>query len=419
MNQHTRHWGLDPAIAFLNHGSFGACPTVVLETQSRLRAQMEAEPIKFFVEDFFNLMDEGRKSLGAFLSCDWQDFAPIPNATNAVATVLDSLVDSGRIAPGDELLINDHEYPACQNIFRRAARRSGAKVITASIPFPCPSSAVAAEAVLSRVTSRTRLVLLSHITSPTGMIMPVNSLVRELESRDIMCLVDGAHAPGMVPGLSLSELNPSFYTANCHKWICSPKGSAFLYVRKDLQEDLRPLALSNNAEKPRPHRSQFLTEFDYQGTADYTPFMAIPAALSFMEELGRSMKPVAHERGFDSLMQANHDLCISGRNTICSQLGIEPPIPDDMVGSISTMILPPHAKASQAKLDALRARPSAYHDAIQDAVLRTHKIQVPFWGLAGKPERFVRISAQVYNSLEQYQRLGEAIKIELANEVSA
>lgn len=419
MNQHTRHWGLDPAIAFLNHGSFGACPTVVLAEQSRLRAQMEAEPIKFFVEDFFNLMDVARKSLGEFLLCDWQDLAPIPNATNAVATVLDSLVDSGRIAPGDELLINDHEYPACQNIFRRAARRSGAKVVTANIPFPCTSPAAAGESVLSQVTSRTRLVLLSHITSPTGMIMPVESLVRELESRDIMCLVDGAHAPGMIPGLNLTELNPSFYTANCHKWICSPKGSAFLYARKDLQEELRPLALSNNAEKPKKGRSQFLTEFDYQGTSDYTPFMAIPAALAFMEELGRSLKPAHGERGFDRLMRANHDLCIAGRNIICSHLGITPPVPDEMVGCISTMILPPHTGANQARLDALRARPSAYHDAIQDAVLRNHKIQVPFWGLAGKPERFVRISAQIYNSLEQYQRLAEAIKVELAQEAAS
>jgi isopenicillin-N epimerase len=369
---------------------------------------MEAEPIRFFVEEFMELMDTARKALGGFLSCNWQDFAPIPNATIAVATVLDSLVDSGRIAPGDELLINEHEYPACQNNFRRAARRAGAKVVTASLPFPCESPAAAADALMDRVTSKTRLVLLSHVTSPTGIILPVESLVRELNSRGIHTLVDGAHAPGMVESLNLGTLGAAFYTANCHKWICSPKGSAFLYVREDLQAEVRPLALSNNAEKPKAGRSQFLTEFDFQGTADYTAFMAIPKAIEFMSSLLPG--------GFIEVMRRNHALCIEGRNIVCSELGIKPTAPDSMLGSICTMILPPHDEATRARI---MLRPSRYHDAIQDEMLRKYRIQVPFWGLAGKPERFLRISAQVYNSVEQYRYLAGAVKDLLAAERKA
>jgi isopenicillin-N epimerase len=161
--------------------------------------------------------------------------------------VLDSLVDEGLIA-GDELLADDHEYPACQNNLRRAARRSGATVVTAELPFPCPSPDAMIDGLLAKVTSHTRLALLSHVASPTGLVMPIERIVRELEQRGVMTLVDGRTPQGMVAGLGLDALGASFYTANCHEWICSPKGSAFLHVRKDLQPRVRPLALQQRRE---------------------------------------------------------------------------------------------------------------------------------------------------------------------------
>jgi isopenicillin-N epimerase len=404
-SEHARHWAIDPEVCFLNHGSFGGTPLVVMQAQDAMRARMERETIRFFVEDFSPLMDRARVALANFLSCRWEDLAPIPNATVAVATVLDSLVECGRIAKGDELLTNEHEYPACQNSLRRAAKRSGAKVVTASIPFPCPSPKAAADAILSKVSPRTRVVLLSHVTSPTGLILPVESIVRDLESRGVMTLIDGAHAPGMVPGLDLGRLGASFYTANCHKWICSPKGSAFLHVRADMQEFIRPLALSNNAEKPKPGRSQFLTEFDFQGTGDYTPFMCIPEAIEFMSHVIPG--------GFPAVMRHNHELCLAGRDLLCRELGMTPPAPDEMIGTICTMILPPHDEATRMRL---AARPSKYHDAIQDEMLRRFRIQVPFWFLAGKPDRFVRISAQLHNSPAQYEYLAESLKTLLREE---
>jgi isopenicillin-N epimerase len=404
-SEFARHWAIDPGICFLNHGSFGGTPRAVMAAQDALRARMEAETIRFFVQDFSGLVDRARRSLAAFLHCQWDDLAPVPNATVAVATVLDSLIDEGLIAPGDELLTNDHEYPACQNNLRRAARRSGAKVVIAELPFPCPSAEAMIDGVLAKVTSRTRLALLSHVTSPTGLVMPVERLVPELERRGVMTLVDGAHAPGMVAGLDLDAMGASFYTANCHKWICSPKGSAFLHVRKDLQPRVRPLALSNNAERPKPGRSQFLTEFEYVGTCDYTAFMCIPDAIEFMSGLLPG--------GFAEVMERNRRLCLAGRDILCRELGITPPAPDAMIGAICTMILPPHEEARRLRLS---QRPSIYHDAIQDEALRRFSIQVPFWGLPSRPDRFVRISAQLHNSEAQYRHLAGAIKVLLEEE---
>ncbi|MBL9000816.1 MAG: aminotransferase class V-fold PLP-dependent enzyme [Phycisphaerae bacterium] len=401
-------FALDPAVCFLNHGSFGACPREVLEAQRAIRDRMEAEPIRFFVRDFEGLMDEARAALGEFLRCDWRDLAPVPNATVAVATVLDHVVDSGWLGPGDDILTNEHEYPACQNNIRRAARRAGAKVVSAPIPFPCPGPGAVIDAILEKVTARTRLALLSHVTSPTGLVLPVEALVRELESRGVRTLIDGAHAPGMVPALNLGTLGASYYTANCHKWICSPKGSAFLYVRRELQEadgGFRPLALSNNAEKPKPGRAPFLTEFEYVGTSDYTPFMSIPAAIRAMG----AMLP----GGWPAVMRHNHELCLRGRDVILAALGVPAAAPDEMIGSICTIILPPHPPAVREKL---MARKSIYHDALQDAVLERWGVQVPFWGLAGKPDRFVRISAQMYNSPGQYEHLARAVGSELERE---
>lgn len=385
----------------MNHGSFGACPREVLAAQDGYRAQMEREAVRFFVEEFEGLMDRTRRDLAGFLGCAWDEIAPVANATVASATVFDNLA----LKAGDEIVINEHEYPACQNNARRAASRAGARVVTASMPFPIAGPQQIVDAILSKVTERTRLVMVSHVTSPTGLVLPVERLVAELEPRGVRVFVDGAHAPGMVPTLNLGTLGASYYTGNAHKWICAPKGGAFLYVRRDRQEGFRPLVLSNHAEKPKGGRAPFLTEFDFVGTADYTGFVAISDALRVMREMVPG--------GWAEIMRRNHEMAVRGREIVCAELGVEPPAPEQMIGSIATMILPAHAPERMARV---RARPSAYHDALQDALIRNHRIQVPVWGLAGKPERFVRISAQVYNSEEQYVYLARALKAELAAE---
>lgn len=413
----STHWCLEPTTVFLNHGSFGACPRATRAAQKNLRKQLEAEPVRFFVESYRPLMDEARRALAAFLDCDWSSLAPIPNATHAVATILRHLEDTKSLKPGDEILTNDHEYPACQNILRATAARTGAKVITATLPFPCASAHELESAILSAVTPRTRLALISHVTSPSALILPVGTLVPKLRARNILTLIDGAHAPGMVDSLNLRDLRPDFYTANCHKWLCAPKGSAFLYVDPAHHATFRPLVLSNNAEKPIPGRDHFLTEFDYLGTTDQTAFMSIPASITAMADIARDFLSLPantpSRAAWSAIMARNHDLAIKARDLLCRALSIEPPAPANILGSIATIILPPHPPALMARL---RQRPTNYHDALQDALIHRHHIQVPVWSVEGRPHRTLRISVQLYNSIEQYEYLSAALKEELARE---
>lgn len=399
----ARHWTLDPEVCFLNHGSFGACPRAVLEAQSELRARLEREPVRWFVESFESLMDSARTAAAAFLHCPAEDLLFVTNATQAITTVFDNL--EPMLKPGDELLATGHEYPACMNNLRRTAARTGATIVNVPVPFPLTSADQVREAILSAVTPRTRLALISQVTSPSALILPVEEIIPDLEARGIITILDGAHAPGFTPRANLAALKPSFYTANLHKWVCSPKGSAILYIRPDRQQGFRPWCLSNHAEKPKPGRKHLLTEFDFIGTQDHTPWLSIPAAISTMQSLVPG--------GWPEVMRRNHDLAIKGRDILCRTLGIQPPAPDSMLGSMSTLFLPPHEPARNARL---MARPSRYHDALQDALITRHRIQVPVWSIAGDGRRLFRISAQLYNSPAQYEYLAQALAQELEAE---
>lgn len=362
---------------------------------------MESEPIRFFVEELQPLMDRMRQAVGAFVKCGPEGIAPMPNASIAVATVLENV----RLGAGDEILTTTHEYPACLNSVRRAAARWGARVVYAEVPFPCPGPEAVFDSIMSGLSARTKLALISHVTSPSGLVLPVERLVRELEGAGVACLIDGAHAPGMVAWLDVGALGASYYAANCHKWVCSPKGSAFLHVREDRREGFRPLALSNHAEAARPGRAQFLTEFDYVGTQDYTALLAIPDALACMG----SMTP----GGWPDVMARNHAMAVGAREHLCSALGAAAPAPAAMIGSTATIILPPHDAERHARL---MKRPTRYHDALQDALVDRWRIQVPVWGVAGRPQRFLRVSAQLYNSPAQYGYLAHAVAHELGVE---
>ncbi len=407
-SEFARHWDLDPGVVFLNHGSFGAAPREVKLAQQRLRDRMESEPVRFFVEAHRGLLDAARDALAHFIHCDPGDIAPVTNATVGVATVLQNLVDSGSLKPGDELLTNTHEYPACQNNLRRAAARTGAKVVSVDLPFPCSGPRAVVDAILAGVTPRTRLALISHVTSPTGLVLPVEDLVPALAKLGVETLVDGAHAPGMIESLDLSGLRPTYYTGNLHKWACAPKGSAFLYVSKErrARAPFRPVVLSNNAENAIAGRDQFLTEFDFVGTADYTPFHVLPETLGFMGGLLPG--------GWTELMRRNRALAIAGREVLCRTLGVEPPAPAEMLGSLATICLPALPPEASARLG---ARSTRYGNPLQDALLERWKIQVPVWGLAGKPYRTLRIAAQMYNTIQQYEYLAQALKAELAAEL--
>ena len=382
-------WLLDPAVTFLNHGSFGSCPRPVVGFQQVIRARLERQPIQFFVRDLEPLMDAARASLTRFLCAGADDLAFVPNATAGVNTVLRSL----RFRPGDELLVTDHEYNACRNALDSVAADRGARVVVAWIPFPLRRVEEVLEAVMGRVTRRTRLALLDHVTSPTGLVLPMARLVRELEARGVDTLVDGAHAPGMVP-LNLRRLGAAYYTGNCHKWLCAPKGAAFLHVRPDRQQRLRPLVISHGANSPRTDRSRFQLEFGWTGTWDPSAMLSVPEAIRCVGGLLPG--------GWPAVMARNRQLALAGRERLCQALQIEKPSPDTLIGSLASVPLPDSSSAEPPKSP-------LYQDPLQDELLGRFGIEVPIMPWPAPPRRLLRISAQLYNSLPQYQRLADAL----------
>src|SRR5205823_2429592 len=304
----ARFWTLDSAVAFLNHGSFGACPRPVLEAQQRLRERLERQPVRFFVRDLEPLLDDARSALAAFLGADPEGLVFVTNATTAVNAVLRSLA----LAPGDQLLVTDHAYNACRNALDFVAAAAGARVVVVPVPFPLASADAVVEAVLAQVTPHTRLALLDHVTSPTGLVLPIERLVRALAARGIDTLVDGAHAPGMLP-LDLRALGATYYTGNCHKWLCAPKGSAFLWVRRDRHADVHPLTISHGANARRPGRERFRLEFDWTGTSDPTAWLTVPKAIEYVGGLLPG--------GWPQIMARNRSLALEARGVLTAAVG--------------------------------------------------------------------------------------------------
>jgi isopenicillin-N epimerase len=388
------HWTLEPGLDFLNHGSFGATPRVVLEAQQAWRERMEAEPVRFFAGDLEPLLDDARDELGAFVGADPDDLAFVPNATTGFNTVLRSL----RFERGEELLTTDHAYNAARNALQHVADRSGARVVVAEVPFPLSDRTQVVEAVLAGVTSRTRLALLDHVTSATALVVPIEHLVASLAERGIDTLVDGAHAPGMVD-LDVGAIGAAYYTGNLHKWVCAPKGSGFLWVRRDRQATIRPLAISHGANSPRTERSRFRLEFDWTGTVDPSSYLAVPEAIRF----GASLLP----GGWAALRSRDRDLALRGRALVCGALGLEPPAPEVMIGSFASIALPETDEPFEVQGIELQG------DRVHAALLaRGFQVMVTPWPQrpsGGRWRRLLRVSAAPYNDLDQMERLAGAL----------
>jgi isopenicillin-N epimerase len=381
------HWLLDPTITFLNHGSFGAAPKVVLAKQNELRTQLEREPVRFMVRELEPLLDDARAALAQFVGADPASIAFVPNATAGVNAVLRSL-DLDR---HDELLVTTHEYNASRNVLEYVAGLAGAKVVAVDVPFPIGSSDEIVERVLAAVTDRTRLLLIDHITSQTGLIFPIGKVIAELNRSGIDTLVDGAHAPGMLP-LDLDALGVSYYTGNLHKWVCAPKGAAFLYVRENRRIGIRPVVISHGANATRTDRSRFHLEFDWPGTFDPTAILSVPTALQFIGSLAAG--------GWPEVMRRNHELALRARDLLCDRLGIPHPAPDDMLGSMAAV---PLAEGKPYV-------PTLYGDPLQDALFYEHNIEVPIHPWPHQPKRVLRVSAQLYNEIGEYAKLADALQ---------
>ncbi|HSJ28598.1 MAG TPA: aminotransferase class V-fold PLP-dependent enzyme [Acidimicrobiia bacterium] len=373
------HWALDRHVVHLNHGSFGATPRVVLDAQRRWRDLLEENPTGFFEDRYHDALDEARVALAEFVGEDPEALAFVPNATSGVASVVNGL----ELATGDEILVTNHAYNACRNTVAVAAARAGAEVVTAPIPFPGTTPDAAVEAVLSRVTARTKLVLVDHVTSPTALVLPVEPIVTALEP-DVPVLVDGAHAPGMVP-LDLRALGASYYAGNLHKWVCAPKGAGFLAVAARHRDSVRPTVISHGWNRPRGDASMFHRLFDWTGTFDPTAWLSVPAALELMAGL--------HVDGWPGVMAANRRLALEARDLLVGRIGVAVPAPDDMIGSMAAIPL----GGPRPDL-ALR--------------LRAAGIVAIVFPWPGPDHAVLRVSAQRYNTLDEYERLAATILAE-------
>jgi isopenicillin-N epimerase len=326
MTPHRDLWLLDPNVAFLNHGSFGACPRSVLDHQQALRDRMEQDPVTFFAIDHDRLLAEAITASAAFVGADPDGFAFVPNATTGVNALLRSLP----LAAGDEVLLTDHEYEACALTLEEVAAERGATVRTVRIPPPVEGTPAITEAVLDAVTPSTRYALVDHVTSATALVFPIEDIVAGLEERGVATIVDGAHAPGMVP-LDIRALGCAAYAGNWHKWVCAPKGAGFLWVADEWRDRVRPLVVSHGAGHPREGQTPFRARFDWTGTDDPTAFLTVPYAI---ETVG-GMLP----GGWPEVRERNRRVILGMRRRVVDQSGLQPSGPEEMIGSMAAFAI--------------------------------------------------------------------------------
>ena len=368
-----RLWRLDPRWLSVNHGSFGAAPRPVLAAQAGWRRRMEARPGQFFRRELAPALRAAAGRLATFLGAEAQDVGFVANATEGCNAVLRSLA----FHPGEEILVLDHGYAAVRNAVRHVAARAGAQVTEAVLPFPRPDPAAIVAAVAGALTPRTRLAVIDHITSPSALVLPLADIVAACRARGVAVLVDGAHGPGQVR-LDLPALGADWYVGNCHKFLCAPKGSGFLWAAPDRQAGLHPTVISHGYERG------FTAAFDWTGTRDPSPFLAVPAALDFLAELGGP-----------ALLARNVRLAAAAGALLADFLGTETGSAGPTAGAMTAVRLPLPGPATAEHAAALQER---LLDARADAPV--HVIRGAIW---------LRVSAHAYNEIGDYERLGEVL----------
>jgi isopenicillin-N epimerase len=365
----VRHeWNLDPDFLTINHGSYGAAPRAVLAAQDDWRRRMEAQPTRFFFLELPAALREAAAVLASFLGAE-ADVVFVPNATTGCNAVLRSL----HLQPGDEILHASHVYNAVRNTIAHIAERAGAKVAVAEVPFPRPDAATILKNIEQAITKRTRIAVIDHITSPSGLVLPIREIVELCHAAGVPVLVDGAHGPGQVP-LDLEMLDADWYVGTCHKWLSAPKGCGFLYARADRRADLHPVTISHG------YGQGFTAEFDWTGTMDPTAFLAVPAALDFFQRLGGT-----------AIMERNRRLVAEAATLLASRLETEVGASFEMTGSMASVRLP--LDLAPTRSEAVRVRQA----------LQAAGVDSPVHPLAGG--MWLRLSAYAYNEMSDYERL--------------
>jgi isopenicillin-N epimerase len=367
-----REFLLDPEIAFLNHGSFGACPRPVFERYQTWQRELEHDPVDFIARRVPDLLDGARASLAAYLGCSAADLAFVPNATTGVNLAARSL----DLRPGDEVLATGLEYGACDLAWEWVCRRVGAEYVRAPIPLPLGDPGDLVDALFACTSERTRVVYVSHVTSDTGLVLPVDGIVGRARELGLVTIVDGAHAPAHVP-VDLAALGADFYSGNAHKWLSAPKGAGFLHVRPGHQERVDAAIVSWGYTEGRT----FSQRIEYQGTRDPAAWLAVPDAISFQAK-----------RDWDDVRERSRRLTREARSELCELLATAPLAPEAMVAQMATVRLP---------------RPAAD---LSERLFTRHRVEVSVGGAEGD---LLRVSVAGYTTREEIDRLLAALVREL------
>lgn len=382
------HWDLDFSVSFLNHGSFGASPRAILAHQNSLRTRLESEPVRFLAREAETLWWENLTTLSTFLGASQGDMFFVRHATQGVNTILKSL----SFEPGDEILIHNHIYGACYETVKQVAERSGATITTAQIPFPVMEAAQIVKAFTDLYTPNVKLVFVDHITSMSGILFPIQEICTFFESKGVEVLVDGAHGPGMTP-FSLNELGASYYTGNAHKWLCTPKGCAFVHVRKDKQAKIHPLITSHAYTKKVAPEHEWCVRFMWPGTDDYTAWFCTSLAIQYMGDMMGT---------WQALQQRNKELTLHARKYVIEQLGVQAFAPEECTLQLCTFMF---KESKTAAMGFPMIHP------LQDALYSKYKIEIPVFTVGkDKPVDCIRFAIQAYNSFEQIEHLVTALK---------
>lgn len=374
---------LDPDLVFLNHGSFGATPRVVLDEYHRLQREMERNPVEWLGRRADEMMAQARTRLGAFVGADADDVVFFPNPTTAVNMVARAL----RLQPGDEVVTTDHEYGAMDRTWRKLCAEAGAAYVRVPVPLPVSTADDFVERVWAAVTPRTRVLFLSHLTSATALVFPVHELCRRAREAGIVSVVDGAHVPAHL-ALDLSTLPCDIYTGALHKWLCAPKGCSFLYARREVQPWLDPLVISWGWESEHPSGSPFVDVHEWQGTRDLSPFLAVGAAIDFVEA-----------RDWAAVQREGHRLALRTRALVDELTGLDAISPDGPDGSGHEWI---------GQLASIRLPGSVDVVALKARLYDEHRIEVPVHRWNDQP--FVRVSFTAHTTEADSDALVRALR---------
>ena len=366
-----REYLLDPEIAFLNHGSFGACPRQVFERYQAWQRELEQEPVDFLDRRLPNLLDVARAALADYVGCSAEDLAFVQNATTGVNLAARSL----DLRPGDEVLATDLEYGACDLAWEWVCDRAGARYVQAPIPLPLREPSELVDALFAAATERTRVVYVSHVTSGTGLVLPVEEIVGRARGLGLVTIVDGAHAPAQVP-VDLAALGADFYSGNCHKWLGAPKGAGFLQVQPEHQEGVDAAIVSWGYS----HGNAFSERIEKQGTRDPAAWLTVPDAIDFQRT-----------RDWDDVRDRCRRLGREARRELCDLLGPEPLAPDEMIAQMAAVRLP-------------RPAPN-----LSERLFSRHRVEIP----VTRDDTLLRLSVAAYTTREEIDRLLAALVREL------